>query len=225
MKEIDKSWKGTRKLKAQSGRYFQLIAQSFLKERGAPFFLSSKDLDLISTWENLGIPLQVVLEGIERTFESYRTKKGARRRVRTLGFCNHHVLRAFEQYRERKIGSHGGRYGRDDKIKRIESEVQRFLKDIPSNLSYLEEIYFRALKMLSRGDVKDKDEELERIEEETEELLFQHCPQEEKEKLKREILEEYPLRGEEELLSLLKIKVGKFLREKHEIPYISFFYY
>ena len=76
--------------------------------------------------------------------------------------------------------------------------------------------------VLSRKKVAE--EELERIEEEIEELLFKNCPREEKERIKKEILEK-PSPREEELFSIYQTRLVKFLRETYKIPYISFFYY
>jgi len=223
MKETDKSGKSENKIKIQSDQYFQEIARNFLKQRGAPFFLSSKDLDLISVWEGMGIPLQVVLEGMKKAFESFPTKKRGRHKIRSLQFCKRQVLMSFEQFRERKIGKQRGGYKRGDKRTKIKHEVQRFLDNLPSCFHCIEEKYKRVLKMLSQSNVKE--EEFERMEEEIEELLFLHCPRKEKEKIEREILREYSHKREEELSSLLKTKLIKTLREKHEIPYISLFYY
>lgn len=203
-------------------RYFQEIAHEFLKSRGAPFFLSSKDLDLIAAWEKMGIPLRVALEGMERAFESYKAKPVAGQKILSLAFCKNQVLRAFEQYKERKVGAPKKGNERDRKQKRIKEEVQKFLRDIPPTLSYLNDIYAQALKVLSRGKVDE--EELERMEEEIEELLFKSCPQEEKERVKKEMLEKLPHRNEE-FFSIYKTRLVKFLRETHKIPYISFFYY
>ncbi len=203
-------------------RYFQEIAYEFLKSRGAPFFLSSKDLDLITAWEKLGIPLRVALEGIERAFEMYKTKPAASRKILSLAFCKNQVLRAFEQYKERKVGAPKKRNERDRKQKTIKEEVQKFLRDVPPALSYLNDIYAQALMVLSRRKVAE--EELERMEEEIEELLFKSCPQEEKERVRKEILEKLPHRNEE-FFSIYKTRLVKFLRETYKIPYISFFYY
>jgi len=204
-------------------RYFQEIAHIFLQARGAPFFLSSKDLDLIANWEKIGIPLRVVLEGMERAFENYQARPVARRKIHSLAFCKLQVLKAFEQYRERKVGTPKRRYEGDNKQKKIKDEIKRFLRDIPQPLSYLNEIYAQALKILSRRKVKE--EELERMEEEIEELLFENCPQKEKERVEREILEKYLYKAEEEFCSIFRTKLVKFLREKYKIPYISYFYY
>lgn len=209
--------------KRKRDRYFQEIAYFFLQERGAPFFLSSKDLDLISTWEEMGIPLKVVLEGVERTFDNQWIRPRREGKIHSLAFCKLQVVKAFEQHKERKIGIHAKKYDRDEKRRRIKEEVQKFLSDIPLTLSYLEDIYARALKMLSRKKVKE--EELEQIEEEVEELLFKHSPEREKELARKEILEKYSAKGGEEFHSIVKLKLVKFLREKYKIPYISLFYY
>jgi hypothetical protein len=211
------------KTKRKRDRYFQEIAYFFLHERGAPFFLSSKDLDLISTWEKMGIPLKVVLEGVKRTFENQRIRPRLRGKIHSLAFCKLQVIKAFEQYKERKIGIHTRKYDRDEKRRKIKEEVQKFLSDIPLTLSYLEDIYARALKILSRKELKE--EELEQIEEEIEELLFRHSPEKDKELARKEILEKYSARGGEEFHSIVKLKLVKYLREKYRIPYISLFYY
>lgn len=211
MKETDRS------------QYFQAIAHNFLSRRGAPFFLSSTDIELIRTWEKVGIPLQVVMDGIERTFESERSRSMRRHRIHSLAFCKLHVLKEFEQYRERKVGAHKRKEKRDEKRKRVKNEVRSFLMDFPPDLSHLRNIFNKAQKILSRREVKE--EELERLEEKIEALLLSCYPQQEREEAKVEISQEYPSAAEEEIHSLLKIKLVKLLREKYKIPYISFFYY
>jgi len=203
--------------------YFQSIARHFFKLRGAPFFLSSKELDLVDGWEKKEIPLHVVLEGIERSFESYRKKPGRKARIQTLGFCELHVLRAFEQYRDREVGKKKRIVDRDEKKERAKAEVLKFLKAIPLQISYLKEAYSRAQEILSKQRIDEED--LERIEEEIEELLWNNSPDEEKNRIKRSLLAEYKFRDEEEFLRAFKIKLVKVLRDRYKIPYISLYYY
>jgi len=203
-------------------RYFQEIANEFLKSRGAPLFLSSKDLDLIATWEEMGIPLRVALEGVEKAFENYQGKPATRRKILSLAFCKNQVLGAFEQHKQRKVGASKKRDERDKKPKRIKEEVQEFLNTIPPDLCYLNDIFTQALRALSRKRIPE--EELERLDEEIEELLFKNCPQEQKESIKKEISEKLFL-NQEEIFSVYKTRMVKFLRERHKIPYVSLFYY
>lgn len=203
--------------------YFQSIARYFFKQRGAPFFLSSKELDLVETWERMKIPLQIVLEGIKRAFESAVRKPRRMPKIRSLAYCNLYVLKAFEQYRERKVGHKKRIVEREEKRDRARTEVQMFLKTIPSPIGYLKEPYSRAHKILSKSPFDE--EELERIEGEVEELLWKNSPNEERGRVKKELKADCEFRDEEEFLRIFRIKLVKALRDKHKIPYISLFYY
>jgi len=207
----------------KKSQYFQAIARKFLSHRGAPFFLSSKDLVLLDTWEKMGIPLAAVLEGIEKAFENLRQRPARKAKILSLSFCNLHVLRAFEQHRERRVGRRKKEESRDTKRRRIKAEVEKFLEHLPEDIVYLKETFIRAQKILSQREVEEK--ELERMEEEIENSLFWHSLEEEKEVIKKGILAEYKFRGREEFLRASKTRLIKFLRDKYRIPYISFYYY
>ncbi|MFQ6069369.1 MAG: hypothetical protein ACE5LC_02465 [Candidatus Aminicenantales bacterium] len=212
-------------MKEEHSRYFQEIANHFIAERGAPFFLSSVDIELIQSWERMKIPLDIVLEGIKKAFQERQIKSGKRGRVRSLVSCRYHVLRAFEQYRERRVGVPRKEAGeaRQEKRRRIKKETENFMALIPPELSYLEDIYQAARHLLSRKEVDEA--KLEQLDQKVEELLFSRFPQEEKEKIKEKVWGEYPSADDKELDSLVKIKTVKFLRDKYKIPYLSFYYY
>lgn len=210
-------------MKEAGSKYFQSIALHFFKNRGAPFFLSSKDLDYIARWEKIGVPLHVVLEGIERSFESYRRKPGRKAKIQSLAFCDLQVLRAFEQDRERKVGHKKRIVERHEKRDRARAEVERFLAKIPKQINYLKEAYSMAQKVLSQSHFDE--EELERIEGKIEELIWKNSVDEEKEKVKSGVLRDYEFKQEEEFERVFKIKLVKVLRDKYKIPYISLFYY
>ncbi len=203
--------------------YFQSIARHFFKLRGAPFFLSSKELDLVARWEEMGIPLPVVLEGIESSFASLRIKQGRKLKIQSLAYCTHHVLRAFEQHRDRRVGSRKEKVEREEKRKRAKTEVRKFLLSLPLQVNYLKEPYSRAQKLLGRKPVNE--EELEWIEEEVEGLIWKNSSEREKEAVKEKLRIEHRFENQEEFQQAFKIKVVKVLREKHRIPYISLFYY
>lgn len=202
--------------------YFQSIARYFFKQRGAPFFLSSKELDLVVLWEEMEIPLPVVLEGIKSSLESYRQKPGKKDRIQSLAFCNNHVLRAFEQYRERKVGFKEWLGDRNKKKEQAKTEIKKFLEKIPPKITYLKKAYLRAQTILSQSYFNE--EKLEQIEGEVEELLWQNAPDGEKAKVKKEILAGYKFK-EEEFKRIFKVKLVKVLRDKYKIPYISLYYY
>ncbi len=211
----------------QRSEYFQSIAGHFFRLRGAPFFLSSRELDLVAKWEKTGIPLPVVLEGIERAFAVHKMKPGRKQKIQTLAFCASRVLEAFAQYRERKVGARkktaAGKATREEKKKRARSEVERFLCFLPPAAAHLREPFSRALKVLSRRPLDE--EKLEGIEGDIEELIWESCREEEKNMLKTELLAEHRFGDEEELLRVLKVRLVKALRDRYRIPYLSLFYY
>jgi hypothetical protein len=210
-------------MKEAESKYFQSIALHFFKHRGAPFFLSSKELDYIARWEEMGIPLHVVLEGIERSFEMYKRKTGRKAKIQSLAFCDLQVIKAFEQDRERKVGHKKKIVERQAKRDRAKAEVEKFVGKIPPQISYLKEAYSLAQKVLSQRHFDE--EELERIEDTIEELLWKNSMDEEKKRVKRGIAKDYELKEKEEFERIFKIKLVKVLRDKYKIPYISLFYY
>ena len=205
------------------GHYFQTIARHFFRYRGAPFFLSSKDLDLIARWERMKIPLRTVLEGMKQAFEKAPPKFGNKGKISSLVYCQHHVQKSFEQYQERKVGRKHLIPEKEEKRKKARTDVERFLQTIPPQIKFLRDVYSRAYKMLSAQSPEE--EELERMEEEVERLLIENSTAEVVKRVKRQIRKDYGAASDEEFVSIWRTKLVKRLRERHEIPYISLFYY
>lgn len=204
-------------------RFYQEIAKAFLVRRGAPFFLSSKDMTLISSWEKIGIPLRAVLEGIEQSFDAYRRRPSSRRKVQSLSFCERNVLKVFSQYREGRVGRQRKAESRADKKKRIIAEVKKFLERIPPGTDTLREIYEETLRVLHRRSLDEK--KLEELEGEIESALLRQAQQEEEEEVKRDVRAEFTNLSKEEFRRIVDTKLIKFLREKYKIPYVSFYFY
>ncbi|TEU05067.1 MAG: hypothetical protein E3J22_06235 [Candidatus Aminicenantes bacterium] len=207
----------------QRSEYYQSIARYYFKQRGAPFFLSSAELDIIAKWEIMKIPLPVVLEGIKRAFENYLRRPGKRAKIQTLAYCKPQVLKAFDQHKERRVGSERKTVERAEKRIRARTEIKKFLETLPDQIDYLKEAYSRARSLLSQSPVDE--EELERIEGEVEELIWGHSSKELKERFKKDVRLEYKIEEGDELLRILRLKLGKALRDRYRIPYVSLFYY
>ncbi|MGA2586782.1 MAG: hypothetical protein ABSF88_07145 [Candidatus Aminicenantales bacterium] len=206
------------------GRYFQEIARRFLAGRGAPFFLSAKDLDLVASWARAGIPLQVVLEGIERAFENHRTWASKRDKVLSLGFCRAQVERAFDRFRERNVGGVRANAARPDKRVLIRSEIEKFLERIPPELGPLKDIYLEALKKMAGGPAA-ADDDLEPLDRETERLLLKIAGPADRSAVETEILAEHKRLSRDALAEAVRVKVLKRLRDAYKIPYLSPYYY
>lgn len=207
----------------KSSRYFQSIARAFFAQRGAPFFLSAKELDVVAEWEKRRIPLHVVREGIKRAFERQWLKRGPKEKILSLLFCNRQVLEAFQVYRERRVGRSPGAEDHGAQKKRMEAELDRFLLHIPEHLGALRPLYREARRKLMRGPLDE--EGLERLEEQTETLILEAASAAERTRVLEEVGEDYPGAGPEERDRIFRIKLIRHLRLKHRIPHLSLLYY
>jgi hypothetical protein len=205
--------------------YYRTVAKYFFEQRGAPFFLSSKEFSRICQWEEMNIPLRVVLEGLKGSFERCRGRAGRRRKPHTLDYCHPFVLEAFQQYIERRVGSkendsHGGK---KDREKKILVEVERFLNEIPDQLCVLKPVYSRLKKKLAAGTITEED--LEKAEDTIERLMTENLSPEQTKAITAEIVEEFGIRRNREFDQIFGIKAIKTVREKYKIPHVSPFYY
>lgn len=206
--------------KDKRSEYFQGISCFFFEHRGSPFFLSSKELELIKKWEEMKIPLNVVCEGIQKTFENPR-KKG--RKIHSLAYCDYQVLKSFEQYRERQVGQKNKVENRDEKRKKVKNKIQEFLKYMPEELYFLKNIYTEGKRMLSSSNFEEQ--ELEELDKKVRASLLAHIGIEERKNVRKNVLKDYNLTDEKQIERISRLALEKNLRDRYKIPYLSLFYY
>jgi hypothetical protein len=86
--------------------YFTEIEEYFWKKRGAHLLVSPLDWAIMEAWQKAGIPLQAVLKGIDRAFESYsRSRRGAGKPLKSLAYCTDAVLDAALESQEAAAGA------------------------------------------------------------------------------------------------------------------------
>lgn len=210
------------KTRDKTSFYFQTIAGFFLEQRGSPFFLSSKELDIIANWEEMKIPIQVVLEGIKDCITFHRTRPGRRNKIHSLVFCRPFVIRAFGAYNERKVGIGKKTSQEMDKKIKLKKEVERFLDSCPEEIRDISEIFSHVKEMLS-GEADEKN--LETLEHRLERLLIKKTSDSVAERIRKEVVKEFEDRKEKEHIRILELKIIKHMREKYKIPHISLYYY
>ncbi len=90
--------------------YFTEVEEYFWRKRGAHLLVSPLDWAIVETWQKAGIPLEAVLKGIDRAFESYRrSRRGqAGRPLKSLVYCVDAVLEAAAEAREAAAGTGPG---------------------------------------------------------------------------------------------------------------------
>jgi BirA family biotin operon repressor/biotin-[acetyl-CoA-carboxylase] ligase len=104
--------------------YYQEVESHFVARRGSPLFITPSEWDLVWRWEQLGIPLAVVKEGIDRVFD--RPKTGLK--PRRLSYCRQTVEAAFRRFREAGLGgrsrtSEAGDTGASTRLEEIASRL------------------------------------------------------------------------------------------------------
>jgi hypothetical protein len=86
--------------------YFTEIEEYFWKRRGAHLLVSPLDWAIMETWQKAGVPLETVLKGIDRAFESYeRSRRGAGKPLKSLAYCTDAILEAVAENQEAAAGS------------------------------------------------------------------------------------------------------------------------
>lgn len=203
--------------------YYQGVAAAFFRQRGGGSVLTSRDLDVIASWESMGVPLEVAREGIDRAFEYHRTIAPVRRNLKTLAACGSQVLKAFARHRERAVGGQVKVRTREEKRARMSAEAKRFVDRAAAPASFLKEPYERAVELLKKE--KPDEDALERLEEEIERRLEEHAAAAEREEARRSVAAEFPGLKGEEAVEAARLKLIKNQRDKFKLPYITFPYY
>ncbi len=186
----------------QSG-YYQTIAREFLRRRGAPFFLSPRDLAVIAGWESDRIPLRVVLEGVGRAFDILRVRAHGTRGL-PLAFCDAQVRKAMAQHADRGAGRRRSAAApRSEKAARACCEVERSLRALAADESELRGLLEKAAGLLAAEPADEA--ALETVDEAVDELLWRRAGR--------------VRAGAARTLSV------KNERRKLRVPYVSLFYY
>ncbi len=81
--------------------YFEEIENYFCRKKGKSLILSPKDWVLVKKWFTEGIPLPLVLQGIDTTFANNPNPK----RINSIGYCESEILSSWETYKENMVGS------------------------------------------------------------------------------------------------------------------------
>ena len=113
--------------------YFTEVEEAFIRRRGKHLIVSPLDWALIESWKQVGIPLHVVLRGVEKAFDSYESKP-RNRSVKSLYYCQEEVEAQFKEWLESQTGAHapadsaaaeeGARGPHDSLIEGIEGAAQ-----------------------------------------------------------------------------------------------------
>lgn len=85
--------------------YFTEIEEEFVKRRGRHMLVSPLDWSLMEMWKQRGVPLHIVLRGINSSFDGYNERAGRGRKVNSLFYCRQEVESLFLEYCESQVGA------------------------------------------------------------------------------------------------------------------------
>ena len=106
--------------------YFTEIEEHFQKRRGQARPLSPLDWSLIESLRDSGVPLAVVLRGVDQAFDK-RSKRPRRvGQVNSLSYCTQTILEEHERHKESHVGE-GNRLNQSDGAEDMD---QRHLIDL-----------------------------------------------------------------------------------------------
>jgi len=202
--------------------YYREIARRFFRQRGSPFSLSPRDLAVIARWEEMRIPLSIVLEGIDKAFD-FKQRGPRRDKVYSLSYCDGQVRKLHDQYRDGRVGGERRIRPSGEKKMNPAAIILAFLESLPADLEPLRNPCLRALSLYDSGG--GSEEEWERLDGEVEETIVALAGREDCEAAKNRASSESGTESREEQERISRTKLAKSMRKKHRIPYFSPFYY
>ncbi len=234
--------------------YFSEIEETFIRRRGRNLLLSPLDWALIENWQERGVPLAVVLRGIEKVFDGVDQQPKSKRPIKSLMYCREEIEAQYADWLDIQVGKNGSDKVQSSKIKFSSSEtedtslaknelfpaqvISAHLEKVTEQLNLarekakgdlretLQKIIERLAKLKQNLENAEKLEEaLEKLDTFIDESLLKSF---ETEKLKGEIekqLASYRNKMEREVYErTFDLMLLKRLREKAEIPRLSLFY-
>lgn len=224
--------------------YFSDIEETFIRRRGRNLLLSPLDWALIETWQERGVPLHIILRGIENVFDAYDKNPNSRRTIKSLSYCKEEIEAQYAGWLESQIGKNGNSEVQEVKVdspeksslfsdetisehlERISSELEFAKKDSENELKLILEKVYKSLNELKNRQLsaEDLEENLEKLDSSIDEVLLKSFVTE---KLKAETtkkIAEYQTKMDREVYErTFKLMLLKRLREEREIPRLSLF--
>jgi hypothetical protein len=227
--------------------YFSDIEETFIRRRGRNLLLSPLDWALIETWQERGVPLHIILRGIENVFDAYDKNPNKRRTIKSLTYCKEEIEAQYAEWLETQVGKNGvsNTENTESKIESpekselfsdeiISEHLERISSELKSAKEYCEGELYEVLEKVFKGvnGLQNKNYSAEKLEENLEkldalidEVLLKSFVTE---KLKAETtrkIAEYQTKMEREVYErTFKLMLLKRLREDKEIPRLSLFY-
>lgn len=224
--------------------YFSEIEETFNRRRGKYLFLSPLDWALIESWQEKGVPLHIVLRGIEKVFDGYDAKPNKRRTIKSLTYCQEEIEAQYDEWRERQVGKNTAEEvssTANDNNLFAEDSIRQHLRRVSEELTEaaskaekdLREMLDRVLQRLAELEKTETDAEtlesaLSELEKLIDDALIETADKAEIETLNQQTaknLAAYKGKMEKDVYKrTFDLMILKSLRESRAIPRLSLFY-
>lgn len=84
--------------------YYSEIEETFVRRRGKHLFLSPLDWALIETWQERGIPLHIVIRGVESVFDVFDRQPPGTRTIKSLFYCREEIESQYTEWSRSMAG-------------------------------------------------------------------------------------------------------------------------
>jgi hypothetical protein len=207
--------------------YFTEIEQFFQSKREVFTLLSALDWIIVETWKEQGVPLEVVLKGIDRAF----SRPNAKRKNGSLAYCVKAVEDVLEEQKETRVAR--------PEIPQISAEeTQKYLEDLAHKTIDVGKVFpefapkFAALaesvRAVNGNSFRDSEQTLAALEERLISILRVAVDQSVLVDLQREVQSElgaFRSTMTTEQLAMLEQQLSRRkLLERYNVPRLSLFY-
>ncbi len=141
--------------------YWEEIERYFAQKRGNALILSPKDSPIVTSWQDRGIPIEVIYQGIDQAFTRLEEnqKTSQHQTIRTLAYCQYDVEELWNAQREAVQGK--SQFSQKDSHKSIIAERRRLstkLISVSDQLrKYVQNPHYHLIKnqLLSSSEALD----------------------------------------------------------------------
>jgi hypothetical protein len=205
--------------------YFTEIEQYYQTRRESFTLLSTLDWVLIETWKDQGLPLEIVLRGMDRAFSK------AKRRISSLAYCAGAVAEVAEEHKDLKTEEPAPPEFATDEVRaylgRLAAGIRRLETSFPDFGETIGSLA-RSVSELDCSRVRDSESALNALEDKLLAIISVAAPDTTLVEVRQNVrseLDRFRSRMKVEQLSMLEQQLWKRkLMERFEVPRLSLFY-
>jgi len=190
--EEESQGRGGHEISDEERQFIQQLATRFLRYGCHRLFLSPRDFDILRAWWAEGIPERVVQTGLDQAYLArLRSPRSRKRLPRNLSFALRQVGKAWNAYRELRVGARVEGVAGKTAARRFARRIAQLTRDLAAAAgqarerghadleAQLEQILERLTNRPESESSFDTEEWLEPAGEECERILVECLPREE----------------------------------------------